>query len=398
MGLDVWIKFVTRHRQSTILIALVSTFAGIGLLIDRPKGSILEWLSIPFLLTGVALFVWTVWPRSLIPAQAKPSLAGKLVNWITAERRLVAFFPALGGTLLAADLAFNVLISVTPNLGTEDIIVVLLAATLLVYNVVPRRYARERDFAMVFFLALNAILVVPIVALRAFYQDFNRSVDVYSWIALAPETSAVLSLLGVSNSVHTVPGATAPGLTFVPVHLNLPVTVVITTSCSGIYSFGIFASGFVSFVLTEYQQASKRIWCLLGLGFLASYLANVMRMVVIVLVGYYTDTVQTDLQNMLVAHSYAGWIIFLAWIALFWGVLVKYLPGNPVRDLGEPSANWKTHGTLCGICHDLLTPAVPATRCSCGAYYHLECVMPNRQCTKCNSSIRSPTIPHSPFS
>ncbi len=75
-------------------------------------------------------------------------------------------------------------------------------------------------------------------------------------------------------------------------------TVIIKTSWSGIYSFGIFASALAAFVLTEYERPSKRIWALLGLGFLASYVANVLRMVVIVLVGYYTDTrADGNLQN-----------------------------------------------------------------------------------------------------
>src|SRR5205823_11672073 len=154
--------------------------------------------------------------------------------------------------------------------------------------------------------------------------DFERSVDLYSWTALAPETSAVLSFLGVANSVHPVVGSTAPGLTLMPQHLAVQVTIVITTACSGIYSFGIFASAFVAFVLTEYEKTSPRVWAMLGFGLLTSYAANVFRMVVIVLVGYYMDTAQTDLQNMIVAHSYAGWAIFLTWIAAFWTILLKF--------------------------------------------------------------------------
>src|SRR5439155_114297 len=80
------------------------------------------------------------------------------------------------------------------------------------------------------------------------------------------------------------------------------------------------------FVLTEFQRPARRLWLLLGLGMGAAYVANVLRMVIIVLVGYYTDSTETDLQNMLIAHSYAGWLIFLGWIAVFWGALFKFLP------------------------------------------------------------------------
>ena len=63
---------------------------------------------------------------------------------------------------------------------------------------------------------------------------------------------------------------------------------------------------FIAFVLTEYDRPSGGMLLLLGLGLLTAYVANVLRMVVIVLIGYYTDTAETDLQNMLVAHSYGS--------------------------------------------------------------------------------------------
>jgi exosortase/archaeosortase family protein len=201
---------------------------------------------------------------------------------------------------------------------------------------------------------------------------------------LAPETAAVLNLFGVANTVHVVPGSTAPGLTFTPQHLGVPVTVVITTACSGIYSFGIFASAFLAFVLTEYERPSRRLWALLGLGFFTAYVANVLRMVVIVLVGYYTDTVQTDLQNMLVAHSYAGWFIFLAWISLFWGVLLRFVSPKKLSGMArELVQDVSKHEALCSLCAEALTPVLPATRCACGACYHRKCLETGWRCPSC---------------
>ncbi len=322
-----------------------------------------------------------------------PSLATRLLDVLTWRRRLVPLFPVIGVGLLVADVAYNLVLSATPALGTEDTIVLLTAATLAGYGLVPRRFARERDFVLIFFLALNAILVAPLLAARTYYLDFERSVDMYSWVALAPETSAILSLLGVANTLHAVPGFTAPGITFTPRNLSEPVTVVITTACSGIYSFGVFASAFVAFILTEYRKASVRVWSLLGLGFLASYVANILRMVVIVLVGYYTDATQTDLQNMLIAHSYAGWIIFLGWLALFWGLLLKFLPNREEESREEPRPHQMRHVPRCGICHDALTPARQAVGCSCGAYHHLTCLLLSGTCPACGQSwgTASPT-------
>ncbi len=389
MRLAAWAAIAVRHRRTVILLAILTTFAGVALLIDRPEGVALEWIAPSLLVVGGSVFAWGVWPRGPPNSEAPQSVATRLLRRLTWNGRLVPFFPVFGVAIVLTDLGYNIALSATPALQTEDTIVLLAAAALLGYTLVPPRFARERDFVLVFSLCLNAILVLPLLAARAYYANFERSVDVYSWVALAPQTSAVLTLLGVSNSVHEVAGLTAPGLTFTPQHIPAQVTVVITTACSGIYSFGIFASAFVAFIMTEYETLSWRVWVLLGLGLLTAYVANVLRMVVIVLVGYYTDTTETDLQNMLVAHSYAGWIIFLGWLAVFWGLLFRFLPsGRMVPVESRRSETPARVESMCGICLRSLTPMVPATRCACGAYYHRTCLASAGRCPSCRRPPR----------
>lgn len=389
MDIERWLRMAARHRAVLILAALLSGFAGADLLLNRPKGSELQWLAVPFLALGAALFVWAVWPKGVASAAMRPSLAARFLHIVTWRGRLVPHFPILGISIIVADLVYNATVSATPALLTEDTIVLLGAGALIAYGFVPPRFARERDFVLLFFVMLNSILVVPLLLARAFYADFERSVDVYSWVALAPQTSAMLNVLGVSNTLHSVYGSTAPGLTFTPKNLAFPVTVVITTACSGMYSFGIFASAFVAFVLTEYEQASRRIWGLLGLGLLTSYLANVLRMVVIVLVGNYTDTPGTDLQNMLIAHSYAGWLIFLGWITLFWGILLKLAkPTTPASVERRHTTPWRRKEPSCGSCGLHLSPIFPALRCECGTYLHTECLQKATACPACGRAPR----------
>jgi len=375
MALKKWATIVHRHQYKVSLLALVITFSGVTLLLDAPKGANLDWLGVALTVLGGLLITWGVWPRNEPPVVTARSLANRLIRWLTWDSALLPFFPLMGVAAILADLGYNTFLSATPAIQSEDAIVLLAGVALIGYNFVTAKFGRERDFVFLFFVCLNMILVVPLLAARAFYADFERSVDVYSWVALAPQASTVLSLLGVTNSVHMVPGSTAPGLTFTPQKLGVPVTVVITAACSGIYSFGIFASAFVGFVLTEVERLSKRIWVFLILGFLASYVANILRMVVIVLIGFYTDSAQTELQNMLIAHSYGGWIIFIGWVTAFWGVLFRFLPPGkqPVR-LGEFGVETNSEkNSLCRACGGALTPAVPARRCVCGAILHLAC-------------------------
>ena len=387
MTLEAWAGRIASHHRIAAFVALLATSAGVALLLDQPKGSALTWIAVPLIVTGGSVFAWGVWPRKVPLAEAPPSLATKILRRITWNRRLIPLFPAFGIAIILGDLVYNLNLAGSATFGTEDTIVLLGGITLIGYNLVPREFAKERDFVLLFFLAVNVILVFPLLVARAYYSDFDRSVDVYSWVALAPETSSVLNLLGVTNSVHTVAGSTAPGLTFTPKSMANPATVVITTACSGIYSFGIFAAAFLAFVLTEYERASIRVWALLGLGFVTSYVANVLRMVVIVLAGYYTDTQATDLQNMLIAHSYAGWIIFLGWIALFWGVVLKAIPRNPLsQPKSFPSLRTRT-APICLSCCLELTPAIPAVRCTCGAFHHKACAEAVLRCNSCGQSI-----------
>jgi len=384
MRLNSLVETLAKSRSTIALIALVTTFAGVGLLIDRPKGALVEWLALPLLIFGGGLFVGAVWQAPRSTAAIPSTLATRFLRWLTLDGKLVRLFPAFGIAVILADLAYNWIQSANPTFQTEDTIVLLAAGALIGYGFVPDRFARERDFVLLFFVLLNGILVVPLLTARLYFADLDKSVDVYSWVALAPETSAVLTLIGVSNQVHAVAGSTAPGLSFTPQHFSVPVTVVITTACSGIYSFGIFASAFVAFELTEHNRPSPRIWALLGLGFATSYLANVLRMVVIILVGYYGDTPNTDLQNMLVAHSYLGWIIFLAWIALFWTLLFRFVP----RESTEATLRAiQKRGVLCGICGSDLTPVLRGYRCKCGSFFHAACAAERGECSKCRRPL-----------
>ena len=377
-----------RHRTLSVLAALILVFAGVDLLLNPPKGQNIDLLGVPFLAAGLALFA--ILFRRAPGGEARPgrrTLASRFLDRVTLRGRLTRYFPVIGIAVIALDLAYNLLVTAGGlSLGTEDTMVLLFAAVVFAYPLVPARFGRERDFVLMFMGALIAILVLPLLLARLYYQDWERSVDIYSWVALAPETAGVLNLLGVPTTVHAIPGATAPGLTFLT-KTGIPITVVITTACSGIYSFGIFASAFVAFVVTEYERFRPKVLVLLGLGFLTAYAANILRMVLIVLFGVYGGSEEASVQNLLVAHSNLGWIIFLAWIALFWGLVFKFFVKAPAP-APEPKPAPRKRGVLCGLCGDVLTPALPGYRCECGKFYHVACAATVEECPRCHRPMK----------
>ena len=392
-------RSVFRRKWILVVIALLFVVASADLILNRPKDEGIQWFSLPLLATGLAILVLVFWPTSK-PGPRLPidTLASRLLTRVTWEGRLVPFFPVFGIVIVVADLAYNALVSSTPALLTHDQAVLLFGAALIAYRFVPERYNRERDFVLLFTVGLTAILVIPLLLLRLFSNNQFVSVDAYSAYALAPQTSAVLNLLGVHNSVVFVPPEPSPGLSFTTAR-GLQVTVFITSACSGIYSVAIFASAFAAFVLSEQRRLTFRVGLFFALGILLAYLANILRMVAIVLIGYQYDTPATGTQALLFAHSNVGWVIFLLWIALFWVLLFRFLPpGFSSRKAGEsPSAQRPRRGAFCGICGIVLTPAIPATRCECAKLYHAECLATEGRCPNCSiawpsAGVKQPTM------
>lgn len=371
------------HRNVLVVAALVFVLAGVDLLVNRPKDLGVQWFSVPLLGVGLAILALVLWPTAKPgPRPVKDTLARRFLWWVTWRGRLVPLFPVAGIAVIVADLAFNAFVSSTPELLVHDQAVLFFGGTLIAYPFLPGRYARERDFVFLFVLALVSILVIPLVLLRLFVGDPNASVDAYSTFALAPQTSGLLNLIGVQNTIVYGAAEGAPGLAFRTAS-GLDVVVYITSACSGIYSFAIFTSAFTAFVLTEQRRLTRRVAAFFALGILFAYVANVLRMVVIVYVGYAVDTPGTGLQSLLVAHSNAGWIIFLLWIALFWVLLFRFLPmekPTPAPATESP----RRRGAFCGICGIVLTPAIPATRCVCGKLYHVECLDAEGRCPNCS--------------
>ena len=375
------LDLMRKRRYLWMLVWFLIFFAGLDLLWNPPKDSGPEYLilGLLFFIIGLVFLVLLLVPKGKLKIETKEgNLATALLNIITLKGRLKPFFPIFGIALIVIDLLYNLYISTTPEILTHDSIVLLFGAVMIAYNFIPNSYERERDFIFLFFAGLIAILVVPLMLARFFIGDIDLTVGYYSAYLLAPEVSGFLNLIGIPASVDWLT------ITF-PTQAGPQVSVYISTACSGIYSFTIFASAFLSFVLTEYDRVDRKVGLLMVLGIITAYVANILRMVVIVLVGYYTYTPQEGLQAMLVAHSNAGWVIFLIWIGLFWFLMYRFLirTEEPAEEVREEKPM-----TRCAICGEMMKVDIPGTRCECGQFIHLGCLEDTEECPNCGSEIR----------
>jgi exosortase/archaeosortase family protein len=156
-------------------------------------------------------------------------------------------------------------------------------------------------------LFLNIILVLPRLILLFVHLDSDSTFDqnvVYLLLNIPLQKS--LSILGYS--VYSDSSI----LKFYNMNEEM-MAVNIAKNCSGLHSVAIFISAFFSYVCLTYRKFDfdSFLFCLLGI--FLSYIANLLRMLIIVLVG-----IHLSIEAMLWTHHYLGWIIFTLWIFIFW--------------------------------------------------------------------------------
>lgn len=191
----------------------------------------------------------------------------------------------------------------------------------MIYNNISEFYAKERDFVFIF---LN-ILVLLFVAPRIFYDlssvvgsgEFKGWLDGEGYVnfLLTKPLAGLLSLLGFN--VWT----SGAFLYYEDLTTNTIHSVWVAKQCSGIYSLGVFSAALISFIIADNKSFDILATMFLFLGIITSYIANLFRMAIIVLVGHYWGD-----DALIWTHANIGWLIFTIWIALFWSLMLKFLP------------------------------------------------------------------------
>jgi len=321
-----------------LLLGLVITFQGLALVITSNKLVATYWW---MRVVGVAMavgglyYLYRYLPREVLAqpmgeaAKAKAArdmvmklaqgrqpatLGQRFIDKVTLGGRLVPLFPVFGVVVIILDLWWNLVLTGSREFLTYDALALLIGTYLIVYRWVPEDYGREREFAFVFFIALSFLLLVPVLIERAAAGNAasTAGISAYSEYLLAKPVDGMLQASGVTS---TIDGIT---ISFLTVDGD-PISLLIATSCSGVYSFAIFTSAFIAFVASEFNEWDGRLKWFLGLGILAAYTANLLRMYIIVMVGYFYGS-----DAMLWAHANVGWMIYMAWIALFWWLLFRW--------------------------------------------------------------------------
>ncbi len=215
------------------------------------------------------------------------------------------------GVLLSEILIFD------SSLSDNFLFAFLFSSWLIAYNNLPFRYSFEREWILLFFFLLFFSFTIIQGTYR--YLSYIDLIDVTIYNNdylvsnfLARPTATLLTILGYNVFSQGIM------ISYEDTTTNLISSVSVATGCSGIYSIIIFICLYTSYIIL-FPLKNYNLFLLFLLGLLCSYMANLIRMASIILVGHYYGSDQ-----MFFAHANLGWIIFTTWIFVFWMVLDKF--------------------------------------------------------------------------
>ncbi|MBN1194604.1 MAG: exosortase/archaeosortase family protein [Methanomicrobiaceae archaeon] len=102
-----------------------------------------------------------------------------------------------------------------------------------------------------------------------------------------------------------------------------PITLAVVSDCAGIWSLGTFTAA-TAIVLWSFPQGwTRQGMAYIAMGYIGTYSANIMRVTIIAYLGYLFGPAGV-IED---AHIHVGWVIFTAWMILFWFIFFTRVLG-----------------------------------------------------------------------
>jgi exosortase len=203
----------------------------------------------------------------------------------------------LGASLIFADYAFNGLRG--SPVGIVDLLVIFAGTIISFYGIRSLRFFWvPATYGIVLLLGYEIENIAPgFVAL----QDWLAGV--MGWI---------LNALGISSTV------TGEFVSMSTPH-GTPILLEVGGPCTGVQ--GIIAFGMLStMALLDLKPTKARLIPIFAIGFLGAFLINIVRLLVMFLVYEYAS-----LDVATTVHIYLGYVVFIAWVVVFWAIAFRYL-------------------------------------------------------------------------
>ena len=105
-------------------------------------------------------------------------------------------------------------------------------------------------------------------------------------------------------------------------------SVSISSGCSGLNSLLIFFCALISYLYMERPKLDSLTCFLFIFGTIISYLANLLRMGIIIIVGHYYGP-----SYLAWTHANIGWVIFTIWVFIFWTAMHRLILTTSYRNI-----------------------------------------------------------------
>jgi len=167
-------------------------------------------------------------------------------------------------------------------------------------------------FGLFNFRSLIFPVSIPFIAVMCFgaYELFLRNQD---WITapLIPFTVSLTTTILNGIGIQTITNGNY--ISFLSQNGDV-INLVIIGDCTGIISIGTFTIAVIIVLTTFPQSITRKSLGLIAIGYIGTYCANIGRIVLISLSGYFFGPIGVIEQ----VHIHIGWILFSAWMIIFW--------------------------------------------------------------------------------
>jgi len=270
---------MTESRNIVLFLLIFALF--LGATIEISEGSV-------FL--GILLFIIAVALISRIKVGKSHIITGS-------KLRMLA-----GGLILASDISYNIL--TRSELGTLDIMTFLLGVSLIAYSIDNEEINRMGMFGAYMSATFLALFIPFFIVFGNFDINFMHIFDHY--FVLLPSVF-IIKAMGIPVEVISTETVRITGVE--------EISVIIGGPCSGLYSMFLLIGIMVAYTQIENIKRAK-FYSLLFICIAVAYLANIMRVTILYLVGFYYGK-----ELMFLFHVHLGWIVFVVVVAVLLSVL-----------------------------------------------------------------------------
>jgi archaeosortase C (PEF-CTERM variant) len=223
---------------------------------------------------------------------------------------------ALGLFLFLAVLIYNFFTG-DANIGTNDSVTLFFALSLISYDKFKSFEPHYNNFILYFsfylFIIINSIFVIQKLYILFFggSDEFSNLLIEYSLTKPLVLLLTIVSNIDIYDLNDHIVFFSESGERY---------ELSIAKGCSGIYSIIIFSSAILSFFSINNFKDKLFIFNMLFFSIFLLYIANLLRMSIIVMVGFFYG-----MDYLLWTHANLGWLIFTFIAFIFFNFILTFI-------------------------------------------------------------------------